>query len=185
MSDPHTNRNTVSHICIYKVQGQTWMVLIFLQKKNSCWDYMDQHDFTSTADNLLMYSQCSKLYIRLYLHVWNISKNKSYMYYLTYSFSSPQRVRIRVMVFSGTFNNISVILWRSVLLVDETTNLSQVTDKLLNSQQALIAQIVVNPTTIYDHDHDGGISTEYVKITYTSQFKSINNNNLWEKVNLD
>jgi hypothetical protein len=38
------------------------------------------------------------------------------------------------MVFNATFNNISVIPWRSVLLVEETgektTDLSQVTDKL-------------------------------------------------------
>jgi hypothetical protein len=41
------------------------------------------------------------------------------------------------MVFNATFNNISVILWRSVLLVEEIgvprenpTDLSQVTDKL-------------------------------------------------------
>jgi len=39
-------------------------------------------------------------------------------------------------VFNATFNNISVILWRSVLLVEETrvpgktTDLSQVIDKL-------------------------------------------------------
>jgi hypothetical protein len=43
------------------------------------------------------------------------------------------------MVFNATFNNISVISWWSVLLVEETrvpgektTNLSQVTDKLLS-----------------------------------------------------
>jgi hypothetical protein len=34
------------------------------------------------------------------------------------------------MVFNATFNNISVISWRSVLLVEETTELPQVTDKL-------------------------------------------------------
>jgi hypothetical protein len=36
------------------------------------------------------------------------------------------------MVFNATFNNISVISWLSVLLVEETTifYLSQVTDKL-------------------------------------------------------
>ena len=34
------------------------------------------------------------------------------------------------MVFNVTFNNISAISWRSVLLVEETTDLSQVTDKL-------------------------------------------------------
>jgi hypothetical protein len=39
------------------------------------------------------------------------------------------------MVFNATFNNISVILWRSVLLVEETGEnhqLSQVTNKLLS-----------------------------------------------------
>jgi len=35
------------------------------------------------------------------------------------------------MVFNATFNNISAILWRSVLLVEEkTTALPKVTDKL-------------------------------------------------------
>ena len=33
------------------------------------------------------------------------------------------------MVFNATFNNISVISWRSVLFVEETTHLLQVTDK--------------------------------------------------------
>ena len=34
------------------------------------------------------------------------------------------------MVFNVNFNNISVISWRSVLFVGETTDLSQITDKL-------------------------------------------------------
>jgi hypothetical protein len=37
------------------------------------------------------------------------------------------------MVFNATFNNISVISWQSVLLVEETTNLPQVTDKLYHT----------------------------------------------------
>jgi hypothetical protein len=37
-----------------------------------------------------------------------------------------------VMMFNATFNNISAISWRSVLLVEETTDLLQVTDKLYN-----------------------------------------------------
>jgi hypothetical protein len=46
------------------------------------------------------------------------------------------RVSFRVMVFNATFNNISAILWPSVLLAEETgvprenTDLSQVTNKL-------------------------------------------------------
>jgi hypothetical protein len=38
-----------------------------------------------------------------------------------------------VMVFDATFINISVISWRSVLLVEETTDLTQVTDKLYHT----------------------------------------------------
>ena len=34
------------------------------------------------------------------------------------------------LVLNATFNNISVISWRSVLLVEKNTNMSQVTDKL-------------------------------------------------------
>jgi len=34
------------------------------------------------------------------------------------------------MVFNATFNNISVILWQSILVVEETTDSLQVTDKL-------------------------------------------------------
>ena len=36
------------------------------------------------------------------------------------------------MVFNATFNNISAISWQSVLLVEETTDLPQVTDKLFH-----------------------------------------------------
>jgi hypothetical protein len=41
-----------------------------------------------------------------------------------------QNNKVRAMVFNTTFNNISVISWQSILLVEETTDLSQVTDKL-------------------------------------------------------
>jgi hypothetical protein len=46
---------------------------------------------------------------------WNIQNHKPY--YLPW-IKLPSM--IRVMVFSATFNNISVILWRSVSLVEET-----------------------------------------------------------------
>jgi hypothetical protein len=52
-------------------------------------------------------------------------------------FLSPHCIRISgcavmvsYMVLNATFNNISVISWRSVVLAEKTTNLSQVTDKL-------------------------------------------------------
>ena len=37
---------------------------------------------------------------------------------------------LRVMMFNISFHNSSVILWRSVLLGEETTDMSQVTDRL-------------------------------------------------------
>jgi len=48
---------------------------------------------------------------------------------LTLSFTTF-KINIEFWVFNTTFNNISVIWWRSVLLVEKTINLSQVTDKL-------------------------------------------------------
>ena len=50
-----------------------------------------------------------------------------------------EELRVMVMVFNATFNNISVISWPSVLLVEEaedpekTTNMLQVTDKLYHT----------------------------------------------------
>ena len=41
-----------------------------------------------------------------------------------------------------TFNNISAILWRSALLVEETTDLSKLTDKL-------IAPLVCSNSSLY------------------------------------
>jgi hypothetical protein len=35
---------------------------------------------------------------------------------------NAHRIRVRVMVFNATFNNISVISWRPALLVEETTD---------------------------------------------------------------
>jgi hypothetical protein len=60
------------------------------------------------------------------------------------------------MVFNATFNNISVISWWSVLLVEETKvpektiDLSQVTDKLYHIMlYILIWQRVVSPVLIW------------------------------------
>jgi len=47
------------------------------------------------------------------------------------------------MVFNATFNNISVISWRSVLLGEETRDLPQVSVKLYNINQVL-TQILFN-----------------------------------------
>jgi hypothetical protein len=51
-------------------------------------------------------------------------------HYILWSSLKKCLVRIRIMVFNATFNNISVISWRSVLLVEKTIDLPQVTDKL-------------------------------------------------------
>jgi len=51
-------------------------------------------------------------------------------------------------VFNATFNNISAISWRSVLLVEETTDLSQVTVKLLSHNVAHLALIEIQTHNI-------------------------------------
>jgi hypothetical protein len=69
--------------------------------------------------------------------------------------SSLYRLRFRFMVFNAIFNNISVILWRSDVLVEETEypektiSLSQVTDKL-HYMLFFLAHLAMN-NTLYDN----------------------------------
>jgi hypothetical protein len=71
------------------------------------------------------------------LNLWNLFKLKTHLLLLTntpYDWASAYEIWSDkvgwFMVFNTTFNNISVISWLSVLLVEETTDLLQVTDKL-------------------------------------------------------
>jgi hypothetical protein len=63
------------------------------------------------------------------------------------------------MVFNATFNNISVISWPSVLLVEETggpkqnPDLSQVTDKLLSHSVVHLAVIEIRTHNISGDRH--------------------------------
>jgi hypothetical protein len=54
------------------------------------------------------------LYIYLIMISWFLG------YFKINIWSVCSRVRVRIMVFNTTFNNISVISWRSVLLMEET-----------------------------------------------------------------
>jgi hypothetical protein len=47
------------------------------------------------------------------------------------------------MVFNATSNNISVISWWSVLLMEKTTNLPQVTDKLFTCLNGIRTLVVI------------------------------------------
>ena len=81
----------------------------------------------------MMYINFVKLIKTYYLRVLFILTSRQVRKQIPYSF---QINLAENFMFNPTFNNISVISWRSILLVEEpeytekTTNLPQVTDKL-------------------------------------------------------
>jgi hypothetical protein len=77
---------------------------------------------------------------------------------------------VSVMVFNGTFNNSSVISWRSVLLVEETTDLQQVTEKLYHIMLYTSTWGGVEPTTsvVICTDYIGSRKSNYLTITATT-----------------
>ena len=113
---------------------------------------------------------CISIYWTLKCLQYNTNNLLSLNIFITFTITI---MRFGSMTFNATFNNISVILWPSVLLVEETgvlgenhrpvasrwQNLSHNVvsntphhERGSNSQikwwQALIAQVVLNPTTI-------------------------------------
>jgi hypothetical protein len=56
------------------------------------------------------------------------------------------------MVFNTTFSNISVISWRSVLLAEEITDLSQITDKLYH---IMLYQVHLTMNRVQTHNFSG------------------------------
>jgi hypothetical protein len=51
---------------------------------------------------------------------FTIAKNKSKQCVQAFTCTFPNKIMVWFMVFNTTFNNISVILWQSALLVEET-----------------------------------------------------------------
>ena len=68
------------------------------------------------------------------LYIWKKLRNKSYRKIIWVTKSCAQVNSLlegMVMIFYAISNNISVISWPSVLLVEKTTDLPQVTDKFI------------------------------------------------------
>jgi len=63
----------------------------------------------------------------------------------------PRGYRIRIIVFNATFNNISVISWKSVLLVEEI-GVPGENHRPAASHQQTLSPSVVSSTPRSDHD---------------------------------
>ena len=85
-------------------------------------------------------------------HLVRSKKNVQTIDNIAYRYSSYAIwVRVRVMVFNATFNNISVISWRSVLFVGET-GVSRENHQLVTSHWQTLSHNVVSRTTRLEWD---------------------------------
>jgi hypothetical protein len=82
-----------------------------------------------TCTHLLMTDEVTFSYVCHNVIFW-MQNNESFGNNLNLSQQRCLTKKTDIMDFNATFNNISVITWWSVLLVEKTTDLPQVTDKL-------------------------------------------------------
>ena len=84
-------------------------------------------------------------------------------------------------MFNATFNNISVILWRSVLLVEKkedtekTTDLSQVTDKLYHIMVYTPPWSRFEPTTSVVNEESTGLWLRQMEHTRSNLWQIFRN----------
>jgi hypothetical protein len=76
--------------------------------------------------------------------------------------------RVRVMVFNATFNNISDISWRSVLLVEETRVPGE-NYRLVASHWQTLSHNVVSSTTRDERDSNSKIPEDFIRAPLYNQ----------------
>jgi hypothetical protein len=89
--------------------------------KNVTQNYFAKDNTCTFSTSMLWTKSLFVMKTKVYVRVWP-SKKKSVQHHPFIKFCPfvLYIYRVRVMVFNATFNNISVISWRSVLLVEET-----------------------------------------------------------------
>jgi len=121
-------------------------ILIIISRPTDVHFFFSFHSTFYFIVGILLFCHSRRFYSKICVDVNSFCRRKSlfwtqrsFSYFTCFSWVIQvcnKGVRVRVMVFNGTFNNISVICdcqfywWRKPEYKEKTTDLSQVTDKL-------------------------------------------------------
>ena len=100
--------------------------------------------------------------------MFSLAKNNFWMLQYNSQAKMWEKLRVRFMVFNSTFNNISVITWRSILLVEETGAMGKKHWPVASHWQTLSPNVVLSTPR---HERDSNSVLVVIGTDCTGSFK--------------